>query len=96
MSANSSLLFTAAGEVRIDGRLSADDGVTIGPASMAIDAKDIILYVRDGGPGGKGKATIGIGDNSDIDATLYAAEGKVDIGADSDLRGALLGRRPTS
>jgi len=91
------LEFDAVSDIRILGKLWTGNAITVGPASgSGIDASDIVVYVYDvngttGTLGASPKAA-DIGQNTVIDANLYAVNGTLKIGSGSDIIGALLGR----
>ena len=102
----SSVLFSAPSDVRIADQFDAGSNSCIGPGSdsndcpaqgsMPASGSDSIIYVTgtnggDGTPGAQPSAFT-VGQNSNVGANIYAANGTVQLDKNAIVKGALLGR----
>ena len=89
------LLFRAASELRVRGRLSAGSGVEIGPeAGSGLDGADALFAIGgiDGADGvfGSQPRAVEVGSGATIRANLQAPDGSVRLGQQAVLEGAIV------
>lgn len=89
------LLFAAASEVRVEGRLATANDATVGPeASSGAAIRDLVIYVAgiNGGDGGilSSPLAVEIGHDNQVGASFYAANGTLRLGHGTEATGAFL------
>ena len=91
------MVFEAATDLRVAGRIEAELGMNVGPADgSSVSASDIIIYVggMNGTTGGilEEPLAVSFGNFAEIDANIYAPNGSIAIKGNSTMEGSFVAR----